>query len=77
LLLENILRRSTYAALTDNNSHFIFPNVAPGRYRLRACDSGANRDDNDDSSDPADVTRIDVAEKESKSVKLKLPGKQE
>jgi hypothetical protein len=47
--------------------------VPPGSYRLRAFTSAADGDDDDDSPlDTADVARIVLAEKKSKTVQLKL-----
>jgi hypothetical protein len=77
----NALRRDLFrSAKTNEAGEFIIENVAPGRYRVMAVDSEAddenNGEDDDDDSSPASPTGtvIVLAEKEHKTLHLKLAG---
>jgi protocatechuate 3,4-dioxygenase beta subunit len=66
------------AATTDQRGRFLIKNVVPGSYRIVAVAAKSDTDDDEDSGDDsASGTSLAVAEKESKTVQLKLAAKEQ
>lgn len=63
--------------LADENGHFDFDSVVPGRYRVVAYASERTDGDGGSPFDDSVSASVIVAEKESKTLNLKLPRKEE
>jgi protocatechuate 3,4-dioxygenase beta subunit len=67
-------------AMTDQRGRFVIKNVVPGGYRLLAVPAKSDGDDEEDSDDDSSSsagTSLALAEKESKTVQLKLAVKEQ
>jgi hypothetical protein len=62
---------------TDENGHIVFDSVVPGHYRVVAYASERTDGTGDSPYDDSVSASVVVAEKESKTLNLKLPSKEE